>query len=323
MAELLTIERWPVWANSLLLLLTIAMVVQGAHWVVESACRIAKRLGISELVIGLTVVALGTSAPEFGVTLTAALQGHGDISVGNIVGSNIFNLGFILGGTALVRAIPTTPTIVWRDMAVLAGATLLILLFIGLNQRLDRWEGALLFAGLVAYLVYLFVSRKAAPEREEEVSQILAAERPRPLWSDCIMLVVGLGCIVGGSHLLVLSASAIARAFGLSEWVIAVTIVAAGTSAPEFVVSLVGVLKGRYEMSAGNVVGSDLFNVLGVLGLSGALSPMEVDPAARASLMALSGMVFLVLIFMRTGWRVSRLEGLALVLVARHTEEAG
>ena len=129
------------------------------------------------------------------------------------------------------------------------------------------------------------------------------------------MLVVGLVCIVGGSHLLIASASAIAREVGISEWVIGVTIVAAGTSAPELATSLAGVLKGRYGISAGNLIGSDIFNLLGVLGLAGMLRTMEVDVMARVSLVSLSAMVFLVLVFMRTGWRVSRLEGLILVAI--------
>lgn len=307
----------PVWGHALVILVTILLIGKGAHWVVESAARLAKRLGISELIIGLTVVALGTSAPEFAVTLIAAFKGQGDISVGNIVGSNIFNLGFILGGCALVRAIPTDPTLLRRDGAVLGATTLLLLALIGWNLRLDRYDGALLFILLCVYLGYLFKSRHAMPGAEQELGKFTAGDEDiKPLWHEGALLVVGLVCIIVGSHFLIGSATAVARAFGISEWVIGVTIVAAGTSAPEFATSLMGVLKGRYGISAGNVIGSDIFNMLGVLGLAGLLRPMEVDPMARVSLAALSGMVFVVLIFMRTGWRLSRLEGLALVTIA-------
>lgn len=311
----ISIERVPVWVNSPVVLVTICIVGSGAHLLVDSAARIAKRLGISELVIGLTVVAFGTSAPEFAVTLIAAFKGQGDISVGNIVGSNIFNLGFILGGCAIVRAIPTSPTLLWRDGSVLAGTTLLLLALIGWDLRLDRYDGALLFVLLGLYLGYLFMKRKVLPEIELGIKPVVVGKDKHSLPRDCLMLVVGLACIVGGSHLLIASASAIAREMGISEWVIGVTIVAAGTSAPELATSLAGVLKGRYGISAGNLIGSDIFNLLGVLGLAGMLRTIEVDVAARVSLVSLSAMVFLVLVFMRTGWRVSRLEGLILVAI--------
>ena len=311
----ISMERVPVWANGLVVLATICIVGGGAHLLVDSATRIAKRLGISELVIGLTVVALGTSAPEFAVTLIAAFKGQGDISVGNIVGSNIFNLGFILGGCAIVRAIPTSPTLVWRDGSVLVGTTLLLLVLIGWDLRLDRYDGGLLFVLLGLYLGYLFMKRKVLSESELGIKPVVGGNDKHSLPRDCLILVVGLVCIVGGSHLLIASASVIAREVGISEWVIGVTIVAAGTSAPELATSLAGVLKGRYGISAGNLIGSDIFNLLGVLGLAGMLRTIEVDVAARLSLVSLSAMVFLVFVFMRTGWRVSRLEGLILVAI--------
>lgn len=311
----LDFENLPVWLNTLVVLGTIVAIGKGAHWVVDSAGRLAARLGISELVIGLTVVALGTSAPEFAVTLIAAFKGQGDISVGNIVGSNIFNLGFILGGCAIARAIPMSPTLLWRDGSVLAGTTLLLLALIGWDLRLDRYDGALLFVLLGLYLGYLFMKRKVLPENELGIKPVVVGKDKHSLPRDCLTLVVGLVCIVGGSHLLIASATAIAREVGISEWVIGVTIIAAGTSAPELATSLAGVLKGRYGISAGNLIGSDIFNLLGVLGLAGMLRTIEVDVAARLSLVSLSAMVFLVLVFMRTGWRVSRLEGLILVAI--------
>ncbi|MFQ5665771.1 MAG: calcium/sodium antiporter [Candidatus Binatia bacterium] len=316
MSEFFDIGRLSLGANGLIVIVTILVVGVGAHWVVESASRIAKRLGVSELIIGLTVVALGTSAPEFAVTLTAAFKGQGNISVGNIVGSNIFNLGFILGGCALVRAIPTSPTLLRRDGTVLGGATLLILALIGWDLRLDRYDGALLFVLLGLYLAFLFKQRYVSAHTDglRDHGQIGRARSSTQ--RDGALLFVGLLCIVGGSRLLVDSATVIARDLGVSEWIIGVTIVAAGTSAPELATSLAGVLKGRYAVSAGNVIGSDIFNLLGVLGLAGMLRPVEIDVMARISLAALCGMVFLVLLFMRTGWRVSRLEGLALVAIA-------
>jgi cation:H+ antiporter len=304
----------PIWANSLIVLVAIVVIGQGAHWLVEAAAQIANRLGISELIIGLTVVALGTSAPEFAVTLTAAFKNQGDISVGNIVGSNIFNLGFILGGAALFRAIPTNRMLLVRDGLVLLVASVALLLIIGIDLKLNWWDGAILASGLVIYLGILFRQRKAPPGAEEEVGELVSGKHS--LARNIVMLVVGLTSILLGSHFLVDSATAIARAFGVSEWVIGVTIVAAGTSAPEFATTLAGVLKQRYDISAGNLIGSDIFNLLGVLGVAGLLRPVEVDPMARFSLAALMAMVLAALFFMRTGWRISRFEGLILVLIA-------
>jgi len=310
-------ETVPVWGNALVILGTILLVGRGAHWVVESAASLAKRLGVSELIIGLTVVAFGTSSPEFAVTLIAAFEGHGDISVGNIVGSNIFNLGFILGGCALVRAMPTDQALLRRDGSVLGVATLLLLALIGWDLRLGYFDGAILFGLLCLYLGYLFKTRHAMPGTEQKLGGLTAGgDRKGSIRPDAMLLVAGLVCIVAGSHLLIGSATAVAKTFGISEWVIGVTIVAAGTSAPEFATSLMGVLRGQYGISAGNVIGSDIFNLLGVLGVAGLLHPVVVNPLSRVSLTALCGMVFVVLIFMRVGWRLSRLEGLALVAIA-------
>jgi cation:H+ antiporter len=312
----LNADQLPIWLNGLIVATAIVVIGVGAHWIVDSATRIARRLHISELVIGLTVVAAGTSAPEFAVTLVAAFRDRPDISVGNIVGSNIFNLGFILGGAALFRAIPTNSTLLWRDGSVLAVTALILVGMVGLDLRLDHHDGLILFVLLLAYLTYLFVQRKEIPRAERLARQpvVEAGDRLRPL-RDGALLLFGLGIVVGGSHFLIESASAVARHFGVSEWVIGVTIVAAGTSVPEFATSIAGVLKGRYGLSAGNVIGSDIYNLLGVLGLAGILRPLEVDPMARISLMALFGMVLVVLVFMRSGWRLSRLEGLALLMI--------
>ena len=277
----------------------------GAVWLVDSASRIAKRLGVSELIIGLTIVAMGTSAPEFAVTVGAALKGQANISVGNVVGSNIFNLGFILGGVAMVRAIKTTRTLVYRDGIFMIGITFLLLFFLR-DLTMTRWEGAIFMALLAAYIVLLIYQREAAGEDLAEGDF---------QWLDIPRLLGGLALVVGGGHFLVESASNLARTMGVSEWVIGVTIVAAGTSAPELVTSLIAVLRGHYGMSAGNLIGSDIFNLLGVLGLAAILEPMKIDPRAYSSLFILSGMVILVIILLRTGWKLSRWEGGLLVLI--------
>lgn len=313
----LNFHALPIWLNGCIILTSVVVIGLGAHGVVEWSAKIAKRLGISEIIIGLTVVSFGTSAPEFAVTLVAAFKHQGDISVGNIVGSNIFNLGFILGGCAVVRAIPIDRTMWWRDGAVISGSTLLLLLLIGTDLWLGRFDGGFLFLMLLVYLGYLYRSRHVVPGSEEELARLMSDKKGQgPVWGHGMLLVLGLACIVGASHVLVDSATAVAESVGISKWIIGVTIVAAGTSTPEFATSLMGVLRGRYGISAGNVIGSDIFNLLGVLGLAGLMRPVGVDPMARISLVALSAMVFLVLFFMRTGWRLSRLEGFALIAVA-------
>lgn len=289
----------------------------GSSWLVDSAAKIAKKFNISELVIGLTVVAFGTSAPEFAVSISAALQNYGDVSVGNIVGSNIFNLGFILGGCALIVPIQTSPLVIKRDGTFLIAGTVLLCLFIPFWASwlffltpgvLTQIEGIILFALLAVYLLYLYFKR----------SEIDMDELPADAatWKDGGMLLLGLLLVVGGAHFLVEFAVVIAKMVGISNWVISVTIVAAGTSIPEVATSLTAALKGRYGISAGNLIGSDIFNMYGVLGLAAIINPLEVDPAAKGSVLALFLMVVLALFFMRTGWRVSRFEGFLLVMVA-------
>ena len=286
-----------------LITISTGLLWKGSHWLVDSAVRIAHKLRMSDLTIGLTIVAMGTSAPEFAVTINAAIKGLPDISVSNVVGSNIFNLGFILGGCAIIRNIETTPVLVWRDGLFLLSMSFILTLFL-MDLTLTPQEALTLFATLVVYIGYLFW--KKAPAHEK-------APGGNATWKDIPIFVLGIIAMAAGGHVLVWSAVSLARAFDISEWVIGVTIVAAGTSAPEFATSLVAALKGRYGISAGNLIGSDLYNLLGVLGLAGMLRPLTIAAAGLESLYILVGMVLLVVVFMRTGFRVSRLEGFFLV----------
>ena len=292
-----------VFKDVLIIIICILIIAKGAAWLVDSAAKIARRFGISELVIGLTIVSMGTSAPEFGVTILAALRGMGDISVGNIVGSNIFNLGFILGGTAIVHSLKTNRTIIRRDGAFLFFGTILLTALLW-DLSLTRIEGCVLFSLLIIYLGYLYWKKEA-----------LDSETPSGElhWWDPLLLLLGIGMVLGGSHFMVESAVDLAKFFGISEWVIGATIVAAGTSAPEFATSLVAALRRHYGISVGNLIGSDIFNLFGVLGLASILRDLPVDIGARPNLIMLSFMVLIVLIFMRTGWKISRKEGIALV----------
>ena len=288
-----------------IVLVCVGVIAKGASWLVDSASKIAKRLGISELVIGLTILALGTSAPEFAVSILAALKGSGNIAIGNIVGSNIFNLGFILGGTAIVHSLQTSRIVIVRDGFFLLFGTFLLLFFLW-DLTLTRFEGGVLFSLLILYLVYLYVKREPL-EAEQEMGKML--------WWDPLMLILGLVMVLIGAHFMVESAINLARYMGVSEWVIGATVIAAGTSAPEFATSLAAALRSRYGMSVGNLIGSDIFNLFGVLGVAGLLNNIPVSLDARMHLVFLSLMVALVLVFMRTGWVVSRREGYILVMI--------
>jgi len=281
----------------------------GANWIVTSAALIARRFNVSELVIGLTIVALGTSAPEFLVTVDAAFRGHNDISLSNVVGSNIFNLGFILGLMALIKPLVSNRTVVYRD-GVLLFLTTAGILAVSFTGELGRVFGGCLLGLLIGYLVYLGIKRENVGDGElEEIEGRTAS------WLDGALLAGGFAAIAAGGHLMVSAATSIATALGVSSWVIGVTIVAAGTSLPELVTCLAASIKGKNEMLLGNLIGSDFFNFAGVLGLTCLLKPLPVSDAASSGLVVLVGMVFLVLILLRTGWKVTRWEGALLIAI--------
>lgn len=278
---------------------------KGADWVVESAARIARKLGIPELVIGLTVVAIGTSAPEFAVSITAAIKGQADITIGNIVGSNIFNLGFILGGVALFGGVAVSRRMLWRDGGMLIGTGILLvsMLYDGI---LHWWDGAILVTILISYLLFLFLKKEPL---EEDVPEGTFR------WQDVPMVIIGIALIVASGHFLVESASLLARLAGVSEWLIGVTIVAIGTSMPEFATSFVAVVKGHHALSLGNLIGSDLFNLLGVLGFAAMLRPLHITTDAWQSVLVLALFMLVVVAMMWTGAKISRREGIILLLI--------
>ena len=279
----------------------------GAENLVEGAARLAKRFGLSDLVIGLTIVAIGTSAPEFAVTLTAAIDGKSAVSLGNIVGSNIFNIGIILGGVALFGSIHTARQLVYRDTSILLISSLALIGFT-LDNKITQLEGAFFF---LALLIYIFITLKAAlkTKKSEESSTVE--------WKiiDMIRLIGGLILVILGAHLLVDNAVALAQHFRLSEWLIGVTIVAIGTSLPELATSTAAAVRGKLGLSAGNLVGSDIFNVLGVLGITALLNPLDTNIETRSDLFMMSIHVAVVLFFLRTGWKLKPLEGAILVLL--------
>jgi cation:H+ antiporter len=280
----------------------------GANLLVTSSTRIARKLGVSDLVIGLTVVALGTSAPEMLVTVGAALEGQPDIAIGNVVGSNLFNLGVILGGVAVVGgSVPATRSLVRRDGTVLVGVVFLVLVLFR-DHRLSRLEGLALVAVLVAYLAYLFRVGQPLERTVGEASAFSVTDLGR--------LVLGLAALGVGARALVTGAADLAALSGLSEWTIGVTVVAAGTSAPELATSVAAARRAQTNLAAGNLVGSDLFNMLGVLGVAGAIHPVSVSPAVVPALLSVLVLVVAAVVFLWTAYRITRIEGVVLIAIA-------
>jgi len=294
----------PLASDLLLVAAGVAGLWLGAEQFVTGATRLARRLGVSGLVIGLTVVSFGTSAPEFAVTVDAALTAKADISVGNVVGSNVVNLGFVLGGTALIRRLPVATDLVRRDGAILVGSVLLLLVVLG-DRTVTRVEGAVLVLLLVGYLVVLARSDSDDATRRVETRKFRR--------TDSLRLVGGLAVVVAAAHALVSGAASAAAAVGVSEWVIGVTVVALGTSTPELVTSVAAAYRGRANLAAGNVVGNCIFNVFGVLGLAATLRALPVAGVAVRGTLWLLGMAVVAAALLWTRRVLSGPEGLALV----------
>jgi cation:H+ antiporter len=289
----------------------LAMLVLGAEALVRGAARLAAVFGVSSLVVGLTVVAFGTSAPELSVSLLAALRGVPGLAVGNAVGSNSFNILVILGLAALVTPLAVQRRLVRQELPLLIAVTLLLLAF-GLDGRLSRGEGALLLLLLLLYLALL--GRQLRGERSPAPVTPRAA---RPLLVDCARILVGLALLVLGAQRLVDGATAFALQLGASPRVIGLTVVAAGTSLPELAASLVAALRHERDIAVGNVLGSNLFNLLGVLGGATLAAPAGLPLTGRAQGLDLAVSLLAALaclpIFI-TGGRISRLEGALMLL---------
>ena len=252
----------------LLLIVGFVMLVKGADWFVDGAAGLADRFGIPQLVIGLTIVAMGTSAPEAAVSITAALKDSAGIAVGNIVGSNILNVLIILGLTACVATLSVAKSTIRIELPYMIAISLLLLLFGWTGNEITFWEGVGLWVAFLLYLGYLFrMAKKNKETPPEEASS-------RPLWMLLVLSIIGLVLIVWGSDVTVDAATALARYFGMSERFIGLTIVALGTSLPELFSSLTAARKGKADIAIGNIVGSNIFNILFVLGTTALITPV-------------------------------------------------
>ncbi len=306
-------------ATLLLMLLGLLILVAGAEFLVRGASGIALAAGLSPLVVGLTVVAFGTSSPELAVSVKACLEGAGALSIGNIAGSNIFNVAVILGLSAMVCPLAVHFQLIRLDMPVMLGASALFIGFCLSGGALVPWEGAVLLVGVISYTVFLIrMSRRETAAAAAEATEFMEHEgplKPRPLWFLIVLTLLGLGGLVYGARLFVESAVEVARHLGWSEALIGLTIVAAGTSLPELATSIVAAVKKETDMAVGNIVGSNVFNVLCIGGAAGLLGPIRMEGIDLPDFAVMFGVSLLLLPLMWTRACVVRSEGALLVVV--------
>ena len=293
-----------------LIIAGIALVLMGANWFTDGASGLARRLKVSELVIGLTVVALGTSLPEFMVSFLSVLQGSSDMSVGNIIGSNVFNILVITGGSALMKPLVVERSMLVRDFPICAAASALLCGFAFTNGLIARWEGLLL---VVFFSVYLYMAYRIAMKDRKEAQDVVFEEKT-PMLKLLLLIVLGMASLVIGGHVLVNNAAAVAREWGVAESVIGMTILAAGTSLPEFATSVVAAHKGSLGLAFGNVIGSNVFNIAFVIGCCSSIVPMKVTEIVPFDWIMFVGSCLLVWLVCWTSRKLSRWEGALLVL---------
>ena len=283
------------------------LVLWGADRLTDGATVLAQRLHIPQIVIGLTIVAMGTSMPEFFVSLMSALKGTSDLAVGNIIGSNVFNTLAIVGITALVAPMTISRSTVQKDMPFAIVASLLLLLM-SLDLEISRWEAAVLFLGFIFFMVYTV--RIGMKNGDENVLQM----QPMPTWKMIGLLLLGMACLIGGSDIFVIGAKDMAKALGVSDAIIGLTIVACGTSLPELATSIVAARKGRSAIAIGNVIGSNVFNILMIIGATGIIMPMNILGLTIVDYSVMMGGIVLLWFFSYTKFTVERWEGAILTL---------
>ena len=251
----------------------IALLVYAGDWVVESSTRVAEYFNVSKLIIGVTIVSMGTSLPELCVSLSAALGGSANISIGNVVGSNIANVCLILGITAVIITLPIARSVIRRDLMILLAATLLFA-FSLIDSEINMLEGIFMLLLMALYMYLTFKSVKKDPQDKEEEPK---SEKKHNIWISLLLVVVSCAGLIAGSELLVYGAENIARSIGVSDRVIAVTVVAIGTSLPELTTSIIAAIKKELDISVGNIVGSNIFNICMIIGLTSCVTPLEAE----------------------------------------------
>uniref|UniRef100_UPI003FEF5043 calcium/sodium antiporter n=1 Tax=Prevotella sp. TaxID=59823 RepID=UPI003FEF5043 len=295
------------WAQVLLLIFGIVVVLKSADWLTNGAVGLATKLGISQIVIGLTIVAIGTSMPEFFVSIVSAIKGTPDLAVGNIVGSNIFNVLLIVGVAATVAPIAIQRATVRRDIPIAIVASIM-LTFMMLDDNISRIDALILFAAFIAFIwITLRNSKNDANEKDASTEKVI------PTWKSVLFIIFGLVGLVLGSNIFVDNASSLAHGWGISDAVIGLTIVAGGTSLPELATSAVAARKGDSGIAIGNVLGSNVFNILMILGLTGIISPMHIQNITYIDMAVMVISMALFWLFSFTKLRVERWEGCVLI----------
>ena len=287
------------------IVLGVAMVLYGADRLTEGASALARKMNVPEIIIGLTIVAAGTSAPELFVSMASALKGTPDLAVGNVVGSNTMNCMLIVGCAAMVAPMTISRSTVKKDIPFSVGASLLLML-LALNSFLGRVDGIILLLGFAAFMAYTL--RQAKTDKADEVQA-----EPSSVWKNVLFLLGGLLLLAVGSNVFVGHASSLALALGVSEGVVGLTVVAGGTSLPELATSVVAARKGQSAIAIGNVIGSNVFNILLILGLTATISPLQITGITTIDMAVMLLSVALVWLFSFTRFTVERWEGAVLV----------
>lgn len=300
--------------NILFIVLGLALLIMGGNWLLKAAVALSLRLNIPKIVIGMTVVSFATSAPELIVSIKSALNGLPDLALGNVVGSNIANLGLVLGITVILGSIDVKKSFYTTDWPVMMLASILFFFFIFFDGELQQYEGIIMLTFLFIFLVYLLRFQKTAV-----VDELPEDDVPLPLYKTVLFFGIGGVALWGGSELLIKGAVGMATAYGVSERVIAVTVVSVGTSIPELAASIIAVIKKEKAISLGNLIGSNIFNILAVLGITSIITPIKVmdDELLSNDIFWMLGVSFLVLplVFIPKGLRLGWRDGLILLAV--------
>ncbi len=307
-----------------LLILGLALILGGANFLTDGSAALAQRFRVPEFIVGLTIVAVGTSTPELVVSVLSAAAGNSDVAIGNIVGSNIFNVFLILGVCALIAPLPLTGGNIRRDLPFLTAVSVLLLLLtsdrlLGLGEvdAIGRIDGIVMLLLYIALIRYTIRTERRTAALATQTTQTEKPQRSRSLWLIVVMIAGGLAGLIFGGELFLDSATAIARALGVSESVIAITLVAGGTSLPELASSVVSLLKGKSEMALGNVIGSNIANILLILGLSATIHPLTLGGITRIDLLTvlLSSVLLFVTAFTFRRKAVDRWEGAIFLVI--------
>ncbi len=289
----------------------LVLLYYGADYLVKGGVNIALKLKVSPLVIGLTLVAYGTSAPEFVVSADAALKGFGDVSMGNIVGSNICNIALILGLCSIITPLRVNAKLLKFDILIMIAAAAMLLVFYALNNGVNRYEAGVFLACGLAYTLWSFY----ASRNEEKTVNEESPKAKHGILLSSVMVIGGLGALVGGAKLFVNAAVAMAEWCGVSEAVIGLTVVAVGTSLPELATSVVAAVKEEQDIAIGNVIGSNIFNILGILGVAPLISPIKAQGISYVDMILMLSISILLYPIMRSGLKISRREGIILLAI--------